>query len=328
MKKDNLPEIILSIQGLTKDFPVGQSLKSNLMRAVNDVSFELRKGEALAIVGESGSGKSTGARILTRIFDKTSGNILFKGQELDQYIKENGELEYARQVQMIFQDPFGSLNPVHSIYHHISRPLIIHNRAEKRFIPKLVYELLDLVGLSPAIETAEKYPHELSGGQRQRVAIARALAVDPEVILADEPISMLDVSVRLGILNLMSDLKDKHDISFMYITHDIATARYFAEKTAVMYVGHLVEWGDSDKVTQNPHHPYSQLLLSAVPEVGKAGKRELSAKKAEIPFWKPTSIGCPFVGRCLKASEKCKSTLPAPTLVAEDHYVRCHHIYS
>ncbi|MPX98107.1 ATP-binding cassette domain-containing protein, partial [Salinivibrio sp. VYel6] len=136
MKKDNLPEIILSIQGLTKDFPVGQSLKSNLMRAVNDVSFELRKGEALAIVGESGSGKSTGARILTRIFDKTAGNILFKGQELDQYIKENGELEYARQVQMIFQDPFGSLNPVHSIYHHISRPLIIHNRAEKRFIPK------------------------------------------------------------------------------------------------------------------------------------------------------------------------------------------------
>ena len=143
-------------------------------------------------------------------------------------------------------------------------------------------------------------------------AIARAIAVEPEVILADEPISMLDVSVRLGILNLMSDLKEKHGISFMYITHDIATARYFAEKTAVMYVGHMVEWGDSDSVTQNPQHPYSQLLLSAVPEVGKSGKRELMAKKGEIPLWRPDSQGCPFAARCLKATDVCTRSTPEP----------------
>ncbi|KGY10036.1 ABC transporter ATP-binding protein [Vibrio sinaloensis] len=326
MENATNPEVILSVKNLVKDFPLGQSVKSNLMRAVNDVSFELRKGEALAIVGESGSGKSTGARVLTRIYDKTGGNVEFKGQELSEYIKEHGELEYARQVQMIFQDPFGSLNPVHTIYHHIARPLMIHNRASKEAIPQLVYELLDLVGLSPVKETAEKYPHELSGGQRQRVAIARAIAVDPEVILADEPISMLDVSVRLGILNLMSDLKDKHGISFMYITHDIATARYFAEKTAVMYVGHMVEWGNSDSVTQNPQHPYSQLLLSAVPEVGNSGKRELMAKKGDIPLWKPSSVGCPFASRCLKATEQCTQSVPEPTQVGPDHYARCHYL--
>ncbi len=320
------PEVILSVKNLVKDFPIGQSAKSNLMRAVNDVTFELRKGEALAIVGESGSGKSTGARVLTRIYDKTDGEVTFKGQELGEYIQEHGELEYARQVQMIFLFPFGSLNPVHTIYHHIARPLLIHKRAEKDAIPKLVYELLELVGLSPVKETAEKYPHELSGGQRQRVAIARAIAVDPEVILADEPISMLDVSVRLGILNLMSDLKDKHGISFMYITHDIATARYFAEKTAVMYVGHMVEWGNSDNVTQNPQHPYSQLLLSAVPEVGNSGKRDLMAKKGEIPLWKPSSVGCPFASRCLKATEVCTQSVPEATKVGEDHYARCHHL--
>ncbi|USD67067.1 ABC transporter ATP-binding protein [Vibrio sp. SCSIO 43136] len=319
-------EVVLSVKNLVKDFAIGQSSKGNLMRAVNDVSFDLKKGEALAIVGESGSGKSTGARILTRIYDKTAGAVEFKGQPLDNYIEQNGELEYARQVQMIFQDPFGSLNPVHTIYHHIARPLLIHKRAEKAAVPKLVYELLELVGLSPVKETAEKYPHELSGGQRQRVAIARAIAVDPEVILADEPISMLDVSVRLGILNLMADLKDKHGISFMYITHDIATARYFAEKTAVMYVGHMVEWGESDSVTQNPQHPYSQLLLSAVPEVGNAGRRELAVKKGEIPMWRPDSQGCPFATRCPKASEQCFNTMPTTTQISEQHFARCHHL--
>ncbi len=321
------PEVVLSVKNMIKDFPIGQSNnKKNLMRAVNDVSFDLCKGEALAIVGESGSGKSTGARILTRIYDKTGGDITFKGQPLEEFVKEHGTLEYARQVQMIFQDPFGSLNPVHSIFHHIARPLLIHKRGNKETVEKLVYELLELVGLFPAVETAEKYPHELSGGQRQRVAIARALAVDPEVILADEPISMLDVSVRLGILNLMADLKDKHGISFMYITHDIATARYFAEKTAVMYVGHMVEWGSSDKVTQTPQHPYTQLLLSAVPEAGRSGRRELGAKKGEIPMWKPDTKGCPFSARCPRALDCCSESFPEVTQVADDHFIRCHNI--
>ncbi|WP_039850396.1 ABC transporter ATP-binding protein [Grimontia indica] len=318
-------ENLLEIKNLVMDFRIGHS-KSNLMRAVNDVSFELKKGEALAIVGESGSGKSTGARILTRIYENTGGSVMFKGKPLAEYIKENGELEYARQVQMIFQDPFGSLNPVHNIHHHIARPLLIHKRATKQNVTEKVYELLELVGLSPVVETAEKFPHELSGGQRQRVAIARAIAVDPEVILADEPISMLDVSVRLGILNLMADLKEQHGIAFMYITHDIATARYFAEKTAVMYVGHMVEWGDSDSVTQTPQHPYSKLLLSAVPEVGRAGRRDLSVKKGEIPLWKPSSVGCPFASRCPIATEACTQSMPEATEVKPGHYARCHHL--
>ncbi|MGY5450397.1 ABC transporter ATP-binding protein [Agarivorans sp. MS3-6] len=327
MSSNTPKEAVLSVRNLIKDFPMGHSSsKDNLMRAVNDVSFDLCKGEALAIVGESGSGKSTGARVLTRIYEKNGGDIIFKGQPLDEFVKQHGSLEYARQVQMIFQDPFGSLNPVHSIYHHIARPLQIHKRADKNTVTKLVHELLDLVGLSPVVETAAKYPHELSGGQRQRVAIARALAVDPEVILADEPISMLDVSVRLGILNLMADLKDKHGISFMYITHDIATARYFAEKTAVMYVGHMVEWGNSDKVTQTPQHPYTKLLLSAVPEATKSGRRELGAKKGDIPMWHPTSVGCPFAARCPQAQERCSTSFPEVTQLADDHFIRCFNI--
>jgi peptide/nickel transport system ATP-binding protein len=318
-------DVVLSVKHLVKDFPIGQSnSKASVMRAINDVSFDLCKGEALAIVGESGSGKSTGARILTRIYDKTAGDIEFKGQPLQTFIDTHGRLEYARQVQMIFQDPFGSLNPVHTIYHHIERPLRIHNRVGQQNIEQLVYELLEMVGLHPAKETAQKYPHELSGGQRQRVAIARVLAVDPEVILADEPISMLDVSVRLGILNLMSDLKETYGISFMYITHDIATARYFAEKTAVMYVGHMVEWGNSDKVTQTPQHPYTQLLLSAVPAAGQSGRRDLGAKKGEIPLWKPDSKGCPFATRCPGASQQCLESFPGITELAPDHFVRCH----
>jgi len=326
MDSTNNPEVVLSVKNMIKDFPLGQSSTKNLMRAVNDVSFDLRKGEALAIVGESGSGKSTGARILTRIYDKTGGDIIFKGQPLNDYVEKHGTLEYARQVQMIFQDPFGSLNPVHDIFHHIARPLLIHKRGDKNTVKKMVYELLELVGLFPAVETAEKFPFELSGGQRQRVAIARALAVDPEVILADEPISMLDVSVRLGILNLMADLKDKHGISFMYITHDIATARYFAEKTAVMYVGHMVEWGASDNVTQTPKHPYTQLLLSAVPEAGKSGRRDLGAKKGEIPLWRPTSKGCPFVARCPRVLDKCSASFPPITKINDDHFLRCYNI--
>jgi peptide/nickel transport system ATP-binding protein len=321
------PQAVLSVRKLVKDFPIGHSTgKSNLMRAMNDVSFDLNKGEALAIVGESGSGKSTGARILTRIHPETAGEIWFKGQPLNEFIDQQGRLEYARQVQMIFQDPFGSLNPVHSIYHHLARPLLIHKRADKQNIKAKVYELLELVGLFPVVETAEKYPHELSGGQRQRVAIARALAVDPEVILADEPISMLDVSVRLGILNLMLDLKEKRGISFMYVTHDIATARYFAEKTAVMYVGHMVEWGNSDKVTQTPQHPYTKLLLSAVPEVGRSGRRDLEAKKGEIPLWQPDSKGCPFVSRCPKATEQCSKSLPEVRQIDDDHFIRCFNV--
>lgn len=293
------------------------------MRAVTDVSFELHAGEALAIVGESGSGKSTVARALCRLNPPTSGKIQLNGSDINKTGRYDRQKDYASLVQMIFQDPFGSLNPVHTIRHHLKRPIRIHNPGlSAQEIEDRVIGLIERVGLSPAQQTADKFPYELSGGQRQRVAIARALAVGAQFILADEPISMLDVSIRLGILNLMDDMK-RDGIGFMYITHDIATARYFAERTAVMYVGHMVEWGNSDSVTQNPQHPYTQLLISAVPEAGRRSKRELKARKGDIPVRSPESVGCPFAGRCLQVTERCKVEMPKVTQLGPDHFARC-----
>ncbi len=314
----------ITVDNLTIDFSIGGGLFSkNYLRAVSEVSFELKKGEALAIVGESGSGKSTVARALCRLYQPTEGKVLLDGQDVNSGGELSRQKDYAQLVQMIFQDPFGSLNPVHTIRHHLKRPVKIHSpglSAEQ--IEDKVIELIERVGLSPARQTADKFPYELSGGQRQRVAIARALAVGAKYILADEPISMLDVSIRLGILNLMDDMK-QDGIGFMYITHDIATARYFAERTAVMYVGHMVEWGDSDSVTQNPQHPYTQLLISAVPEAGKEKSTELKAKKGDIPHRSPESVGCPFASRCLQATDQCSNAMPNTTEVAKGHFVRC-----
>lgn len=314
----------LEVEDLVIDFRTGGSLfNPSILRAVSEVSFELTTGQALAIVGESGSGKSTVARALCRLYTPSAGQVRLDGVDVNAAETSASQRDYARDVQMIFQDPFGSLNPVHTIRHHLKRPVKIHNpglNADE--VEARVIELIERVGLSPAKQTADKFPYELSGGQKQRVAIARALAVGARYILADEPISMLDVSIRLGILNLMDDMK-RDGIGFMYITHDIATARYFAERTAVMYVGHMVEWGDSDTVTQNPQHPYTQLLISAVPEAGRSGRRELKAKKGDIPVRTPESVGCPFAGRCLQAREECHTAMPPVTKLAEDHFVRC-----
>ena len=313
------------VEDLVIDFPLDNAMfNKQYMRAVNEVSFVLKGGEALAVVGESGSGKSTCARALCRLYEPTSGKIWL--QDVDVNLKKNqmSQRDYAKEVQMIFQDPFGSLNTVHTIRHHLARPLKIHHpKLTDTDLEDRVIEIIERVGLSPAKQTADKYPHELSGGQRQRVSIARALAVGAKFILADEPISMLDVSIRLGILNLMEDMK-QDGIGFLYITHDIATARYFAERTAVMYVGHMVEWGNSDSVTQNPQHPYTQLLISAVPEPGIRKERKEMARKADIPLWTPASKGCPFAERCLKATEQCKQVMPPVTQLAEDHFVRCY----
>jgi peptide/nickel transport system ATP-binding protein len=245
----------LEVRGLTKHF--------KKLCAVDDVSFTLRSGRITALVGESGSGKSTVARVLARLHDATSGAVVYEGKN----ILERCDVRlYRSRVQMIFQDPFGSLNPVRTIRHHVERPLRIHKIVPRREVEERVHDLLRSVGLVPPDKYAAKYPHQLSGGQRQRVSIARALAVEPKVILADEPISMLDVSIRIGILNLMLDLKEKNDIAFLYITHDIASARYVADEVLVMYAGQIVEQGPTDSVLLEPLHPYTQLLLSAVPQ--------------------------------------------------------------
>jgi peptide/nickel transport system ATP-binding protein len=257
----------LEVQGLGKSFPLGGafSLRRDVLHAVSDVSFTLEPGKVTALVGESGSGKSTVARMLSRLYPPSSGRILFDGEDVSRVHRKRAVLAYRSQVQMIFQDPFASLNPVKRIDHHVARPLLIHGICSRSNVDVAVRELLERVGLVPPDEIAAKYPHQLSGGQRQRVAIARALAVQPSVILCDEPISMLDVSIRIGILNLILQLKRELRIAFLYITHDIASARYVADEVLVMYRGKIVEQGPTDAVLQDPQHAYTRLLLSAVP---------------------------------------------------------------
>lgn len=257
---------IMQVKNLVKEFTVGGGFgKEEIFRALHGVSFDLYAGRTLALVGESGCGKSTCARLMTKVYPPTEGEILFNGKDISTLNSRKDILDYRSRVQMVFQDPFGSLNPTHTIEHHLTRPLKIHKQVgNKQALAERLEELLTLVELP--IETLAKYPHELSGGQRQRVNLARALAVGAEVILADEPTSMLDVSIRLGVLNLMQRMKKELGIGFLYITHDLATAHYIAEETAVMYKGQIVEWGSTQSILTNPQHPYTKLLISAVPD--------------------------------------------------------------
>ncbi|MGF1696394.1 ATP-binding cassette domain-containing protein [Vibrio lamellibrachiae] len=258
-------ETIISVNNMSKTFHTGKGVKKKEVKALRGISFNLNKGRAMALVGESGSGKSTVARLLTKMHDHTSGDVFFKGQNISDIETRKDLVAYRKQIQMIFQDPFGSLNPAHTIYHHIARPLLTHKYVKNHKEAKVkVDELLRMVELDPDV-TVMKFPHQLSGGQRQRVSIARAIAVGAEVILADEPTSMLDVSIRLDVLDLLKRLKDEQGYTFLYITHDIATARYFAEDIAIMYQGQIVEYGDTGSVIDNPQHPYTKLLLSAIP---------------------------------------------------------------
>jgi peptide/nickel transport system ATP-binding protein len=287
----------MEVVGLTKHFPVagrGMFRKKRFLRAVDDVSFTLRPGVITALVGESGSGKSTVARVLARLFEPTSGRALLDGKDVLTSSGRDDLRGYRSHVQMIFQDPFGSLNPVRTVAHHIERPLVIHAVVPRARVRDRIHELLQTVGLVPPEKVAAKYPHQLSGGQRQRVAIARALAVEPAVILADEPISMLDVSIRIGILNLMLDLKERRSIAFLYITHDIASARYVADEVLVMYAGQIVEQGPTDSVLLEPLHPYTRLLLSAVPHP-EAGLRQERLPKRKDRELGPLGAGTQLV---------------------------------
>jgi peptide/nickel transport system ATP-binding protein len=315
---------IIEVRNLTKHFLTGNALSRRVVRAVQEVSFDLTPGRVVALVGESGSGKSTTARMLARLYEPTSGEILYKGRNT---LKDRGRramLQYRREVQMIFQDPFSSLNPVHRIKYHLERPLRIHGKAKRGNIQEQVYALLDRVALTPVEEIAEKYPHQLSGGQRQRVAIARALAVEPEVILADEPISMLDVSIRMGILNLMAKLRDEQGIAFLYVTHDLASARYFADETLVMYAGHMVEGAPSEELVTQPQHPYTQLLLSACPDPAKGLRTDTTFEaRGEVPNLSELGVGCPFAPRCRHVMPRCSQAMPPITHLSDTRWTRC-----
>jgi peptide/nickel transport system ATP-binding protein len=317
---------LLDVRHLTKHFPVGTFFKTRHVHAVEDVSFTVQRGQVVAVVGESGSGKSTTVRLIARLMPVTGGEIYFQGHDILKMEPQKASLAYRRKVQMIFQDPFSSLNSVHTIEHHLARPLIIHKAVgSQEELQDKIHELLSVVGLNPAPEIARRYPHQLSGGQRQRVAIARALAVNPELILADEPISMLDVSIRIGILNLMTQFKEERGIAYVYITHDLASARYIGDKIMVMYAGHMVEGGSSEDIMGNAAHPYTQLLLSAVPDphAGLRTRKDFGAR-GEVPVLIDPLPGCPFTARCPKVMDICRQAMPGTTTLAADHWTRCH----
>jgi peptide/nickel transport system ATP-binding protein len=315
----------LEVQGLTKYFRVGNALiDRSRVHAVEDVSFALRPGTITALVGESGSGKSTVARLLAKLYEPTSGRVLFEGSDIAKKRRRSQVLRYRSQVQMIFQDPFGSLNPAKTVRHHLARPLQIHHVVPHDRIEERIYELLDTVGLVPPEKLATKYPHELSGGQRQRVAIARALAVGPSVVVADEPISMLDVSIRIGILNLMLDLKEQHDLAFLYVTHDLASARYVADDVLVMYAGQIVEQGPAEQVLSRPLHPYTELLLASVPDPSVGERAEIVVHKGLAAAAVDPPDGCRFVGRCPIAIDVCSRITPPLTEARMLQSARCH----
>ncbi|HEY2373232.1 MAG TPA: ABC transporter ATP-binding protein [Gaiellaceae bacterium] len=314
----------LEVRDLTKRFPAGGTpRRKSFVHAVDDVSFELRPGTITALVGESGSGKSTVARLIARLFEPNAGAVLFDGDDVTRSTRRREVLRYRSQVQMIFQDPFASLNPVKTVRHHIERPLRLHDIVPSSEIEERVHDLLRTVGLVPPAQIAAKYPHELSGGQRQRVAIARALAVEPKVVLADEPTSMLDVSIRIGILNLMLQLKEERDLAFLYVTHDLASARYVADEILVMYAGQIVERGPVEDVLAEPLHPYTRLLLAAVPDPAAPVERIAMRKGLASAAIDPAE-GCRFVSRCPLAIGVCSETTPALVEAFPGRLARCH----
>jgi peptide/nickel transport system ATP-binding protein len=315
----------LEVRGLTKHFPAGGLPgRRSRVHAVDDVTFALRPGTVTALVGESGSGKSTVARLLLRLYDPTAGHIFFEGGDVTRDRRRRDVLGYRSQVQMIFQDPFGSLNPVKTVRHHLARPLRIHGIARRDDVEQRVLALLEKVGLVPPEKVADKYPHELSGGQRQRVAIARALAVEPTVLIADEPTSMLDVSIRIGILNLMLDLKKDHGLAFLYVTHDLASARYVADTVLVMYAGQIVEQGPAERVLQTPLHPYTQLLLASVPDPAAQDRERIEIRKGVASAAVDPPAGCRFVERCPLRIDVCSHVTPELVAARPGQSARCH----
>ena len=318
-------EPLLRTEGLTRHFRVGRLFSGQTLHAVDDVELTIGRGEIVALVGESGSGKTTIARLLALLYKPTRGEIYFEGKPLSRLRSRKQRLAYASDVPMVFQDPYSAINPAYRVAHGIRRGIKLHRRGLGGHArAQEIDHVLDEVGLVPARSMARKFPHELSGGQRQRIGFAQALAFRPKLIIADEPVSMLDVSIRIGILNLMSELREREGVSFLYITHDVASARYIADRVLVLYAGHLVEEGPTEEVIQRPKHPYTQLLLSAVPDPRAALDLADTTDVGEPPKVIEPGEGCRFRSRCPYAIARCEAETPRLRELGKGRLVACH----
>lgn len=320
-------ESLLEVNGLEKYFSVKSGFfrrELKYLQAVDGISFKIKRGQMFGLVGESGCGKTTTGRLLVKSITPTAGEIVFNGKSIIE-LDDDEVRDFRQSVQMIFQDPYQSLNPRMTIFDIIAEPLKIHKIGAFNQREELVAGIMEKVGLSPAASFIFRYPHELSGGQRQRVAIARAMVIKPDFIVADEPTSMLDVSIRTQVIELMKKLQEESRVSYLYITHDLAVARYLCTEIAVMYLGKIVERGEIEKVTQNPAHPYTQALISAVPIPDPSYQRESIAIIGGVS--KPIDLlpRCRFYDRCYERDQHCQSqTMPDLHEIEEQHFVACY----
>lgn len=296
--------------------------KEKIVHAVNDISFTIKKGEVFGLVGESGCGKSTTARTIIRLLEPSGGHILYKGEDIT-HKNPKEMLKYRRNMQIIFQDPYASLNPRQRVKDIIMEPMLFHKIVlNKKEAEEKCIEILEKVGLRP--EQAGRYPHQFSGGQRQRIGIARALAVEPEFIIADEPVSALDVSIQAQILNLLMDLKDEYNFSYLFIAHDLSVVRHISDRLGVMYLGVIVELGEKNKIFENPTHPYTKMLFSAVPTVGEEPLVDGFETNGEIPSPVNLPKGCLFQERCSYIKDICREERPILKEIENGHFVACH----
>lgn len=319
-----MSDTLLRVEDLKIYYPVAGSGfgKKEFVKAVDGVTFEVKKGEVFGIVGESGCGKSTLGRGVCKLENLTSGHVYLDGEDITEY-NDRRMRSIRKKVQMVFQDPYASLNPRMSVFDIIAEPLLVHHLyQDKADLEKKVLDLLHRVGLDDY--HANRYPHEFSGGQRQRIGIARALAVEPSLIIADEPVSALDVSIQAQVLNLLNELKHDLDLTYIFVAHDLGVVEYISDRVGVMYLGNFVEVGEKDKIYSNPMHPYTQALLSAVPVPDPTAKRERILLEGSIPSAHKPPTGCKFHTRCPKCMECCKTQAPERYEVDDGHYVYCH----
>ena len=319
-----MSDTLLRVEDLKIYYPVAGSGfgKKEFVKAVDGVTFEVKKGEVFGIVGESGCGKSTLGRGVCKLENLTSGHVYLDGEDITEY-NDRRMRSIRKKVQMVFQDPYASLNPRMSVFDIIAEPLLVHHLyQDKADLEKKVLDLLHRVGLDDY--HANRYPHEFSGGQRQRIGIARALAVEPSLIIADEPVSALDGSIQAHVLNLLNELKHDLDLTYIFVAHDLSVVEYISDRVGVMYLGNFVEVGEKEKIYSNPMHPYTQALLSAVPVPDPTAKRERILLEGSIPSAHKPPTGCKFHTRCPKCMECCKTQAPERYEVDDGHYVYCH----